>query len=135
MDETKAFSIVSALANGVNPLTGEVFPADSPYQTADVVRALFLVLWILERRPKPRSRASTADNAGKPWSSDEDQRLLTQFDEGMSIADLARGHLRTVAGIQARLEKHGRVTPAMNASARRFADSNGRSRTADAPAG
>jgi hypothetical protein len=135
MDETKALSIVSALADGVNPLTGEVFPQDSPYQTADVVRALFLVVRMLERRPKPRSRASTADNAGKPWSSDEDRRLLTQFDEGMSVPDLARNHLRTVAGIQARLERHGRITPAMNGSARRFADSNGRSRTTEVPAG
>lgn len=135
MDETKAFSIVSALADGVNPLTGEVFPADSPYQTADVVRALFLVVRILEKRPKPRSRASTADNAGKPWSSEEDQRLLAQFDEGMPVADLARSHGRTVAGIQARLERHGRITPAMNASARRFADRDSRARQADSSAG
>lgn len=42
MDEMKALAIVSTLANGVNPLTGEIFPADSPYQTVDVVRALFL---------------------------------------------------------------------------------------------
>jgi hypothetical protein len=30
MDETRAVAIVSALADGVNPLTGEIFPVDSP---------------------------------------------------------------------------------------------------------
>ena len=40
MDEQKALNIVTALANGVNPQTGEVFPGDSPYQSAEIVRAL-----------------------------------------------------------------------------------------------
>ena len=92
MDETRAFSIVSALANGVNPLTGEVFPADSPYQTAEVVRALFLVSRMLEARTKSRSRPDVPGNAGKPWTAEEDQRLLQEFDRGTVIAELARSH-------------------------------------------
>jgi hypothetical protein len=110
MDEARAVSIVSALANGVNPATGEIFPADSPYQTADVVRALFLVTRLLEAKAaKTRERPATAGNAGKPWNSDEDQKLLREFDRGVGIADLAHAHGRTPAGIQARLEKHGRL--------------------------
>lgn len=109
MDESRAFSIVSALANGVNPLTGEVFPADSPYQTAEVVRALFLVSRMLEAPAKSRVRSSVPGNAGKPWTAEEDQQLLQEFDRGIVIAELARSHGRTTAGIQARLEKHGRV--------------------------
>lgn len=42
MDNAKALFTLSALANGVHPDTGEVFAADSPYQTADVVRALYV---------------------------------------------------------------------------------------------
>lgn len=121
MDETKAMSIVSALANGVNPITGEVFPTNSPYQTAEVVRALFLAARILESRQKARPKTTAADNAGKPWSVDEDRRLLTAFDSGTAIADLARTHGRTTAGIQARLEKHDRIAPS-EPSARRFPD-------------
>ncbi|HEY5809255.1 MAG TPA: hypothetical protein VIT67_14875 [Povalibacter sp.] len=109
MDETRAFSIVSALANGVNPLTGEVFPADSPYQTAEVVRALFLASKMLEAGTRSRPRPAVPGNAGKPWTADEDQRLLQEFDRGTVIAELARSHGRTTAGIQARLEKHGRI--------------------------
>src|SRR5688572_18443227 len=40
MDDNRALAIVSALANGVNPQTGEIFEVDSPYQSVDVIRAL-----------------------------------------------------------------------------------------------
>ncbi|MFL6549488.1 MAG: hypothetical protein ACJ8OJ_12390 [Povalibacter sp.] len=110
MDENKALAIVSALANGVNPLTGEVFPPESPYQTADVVRALFLVSSLLESRAKPKSRTTgLPGNAGKPWTTEEDHQLLQEFDRGSPLATLAQAHGRTTAGIQARLEKHGRL--------------------------
>lgn len=119
MDESKAFTIVSALANGVNPLTGEVFPPDSPYQTADVVRALFLVGKVLESRLKAKPKTGLPGNAGKPWSPEEDQRLLNEFDRGASVASLAQAHGRTTAGIQARLEKHGRLQPSTESASTR----------------
>lgn len=112
MDDIKALSIVSALANGVNPQTGQIFDVDSPYQSADVIRALYIAVRALETttRTKPRpGRERTASNAGKPWTEAEDVQLLDRFDAGLSIADLARNHDRTSAGIQARLERHGRL--------------------------
>ena len=111
MDEAKASTIVSALANGVNPLTGEIFNADSPYQAPDVVRALYVSLRALESsgRQRPRSRERMPGNAGKPWSDEEDKRLLDEFERGRPLAELAHLHERTLAGIQARLEKHGRL--------------------------
>ncbi len=111
MDDNKALGIVSALANGVNPQTGEVFDVDSPYQTADVIRALYVAVRALETttRTKVRARARLPANAGKPWTEQEDRELLEKFDEGTSIAELAKAHDRTAAGIQARLERHGRL--------------------------
>lgn len=109
MDETKALTIVSALAEGINPHTGEEFPPDSPYQTADIVRALLVAGRVLEARAKARSRTRLPSNAGKRWTPEEDQKLLTQFDAGGSVADLAQALGRTPVGIQARLEKHGRL--------------------------
>jgi hypothetical protein len=111
MDEARALSIVSALANGVNPQTGEVFDRDSPYQSADVVRALFVAARALQAQPAARRRADAPANAGKPWNDNEDADLLREFDRGLPIADLAQKHGRTPVGIQARLEKHGRVPP------------------------
>ncbi|HEY0940529.1 MAG TPA: hypothetical protein VGE08_10570 [Steroidobacter sp.] len=112
MDDNKALAIVSALANGVNPQTGEIFEADSPYQSPDVIRALYVAVRALEmtNRTKTRnSRARTPTNAGKPWSEQEDRELLERFDSGLSVPQLAQAHDRTFAGIQARLERHGRL--------------------------
>jgi hypothetical protein len=109
MDEAKALTIVAALANGVNPLTGEIFPADSPYQSADVVRALYCALRLFESGKRRMPRAELPRNAGKPWSEEEDQRLLEAFDRGQPLEALAQAHARTRAGIQARLERHGRL--------------------------
>lgn len=113
MDEAKALTIVAALANGVNPLSGEVFATDSPYQSADVVRALYCAMRSLEAGARRRDRAAlqAPSNAGKPWNEEEDARLLSEFDRGRSLAELAQQHARTQAGIQARLEKHGRLPP------------------------
>lgn len=112
MDDNKALSIVSALANGVNPQTGEMFEVDSPYQAADVIRALYVAVRALEmsNRSKTRGiRARMPANAGKPWAEQEDVELLEKFDSGLSLAQLAQAHDRTLAGIQARLERHGRL--------------------------
>lgn len=111
MDDNKALDIVSALANGVNPYTGEVFDMDSPYQSADVIRALYMAVRALEvTGSKARSKqARLPANAGKPWSEQEDLELLEKFDEGQSVAQLAQVHDRTLAGIRSRLERHGRL--------------------------
>ena len=112
MDDIKALGIVSALANGVNPQTGEVFDVDSPYQSADVIRALYVAVRALETTTRTKlrpGRTRLPSNAGKPWTEAEDLELLERFDEGLSIAELARTHDRTPAGIQARLERLGRL--------------------------
>lgn len=112
MDDDKALAIVSTLANGVNPQTGEVFDIDSPYQSADVVRALYVAVRALEninRRRARNNRTRLPANAGKPWTAQEDLELLEKFDAGEAVAQLAQLHDRTLAGIEARLERHGRL--------------------------
>ncbi|HKU13773.1 MAG TPA: hypothetical protein VJQ52_05220 [Steroidobacteraceae bacterium] len=113
MDEARALAIVSALANGVNPLTGELFAAESAYQSPDVIRALYCAQRALEAAGRRRVRAQSAatSNVGKPWSEDEDRQLLSAFDGGRPLAELAQAHGRTRGGIQARLIRHGRLAP------------------------
>jgi len=111
MDATQAHQIISALADARDPTTSEKVEA-SVLQHGDVIRALHMALRALETsvRSKVRnSRARTPANAGKPWTEQEDRALLEKFDEGLSIAELARAHDRTPAGIHARLARHGRV--------------------------
>jgi hypothetical protein len=122
MDDQQALRIVSALANGANPNTGEIFAADSPYQSPDVIRALFIATRALEKsasrsiapmsaKPAPPERNAVSGNAGKPWSADEDRQLLAEFDAGKSLNEIAQTHGRTHGGVRARLEKHGRLEP------------------------
>jgi hypothetical protein len=112
MDEARALTIVAALASGVDPLTGELFAVDSPYQSPDVIRALYSAARALEATGRRRRGPNGAiSNAGKPWSEDEDQLLLSAFDDGRPLAELAQAHGRTRGGIQARLIRHGRLAP------------------------
>lgn len=137
MDDIQASRILSALANGTDPNTGEIYPPDSPYQSPEVVRALFLAIRTLQDRKNPAANQSLSHasnpspnpsssparqgaasarhpagaNVGKNWSNDEDQKLLAAFDAGKSLSELAQMHGRTQNGVRARLEKHGRLEP------------------------
>jgi hypothetical protein len=110
MDEIKAAEILKSLATGVDPGVGAGMPADSPLQSPDVVRALFLAAESLEARVRlARRNTNLPRNAGKPWSKEEDDRLLAGFDGGIAVEALVTAHERTRAGIEARLVKHGRL--------------------------
>lgn len=128
MDDRQALSIVSALAYGANPITGEMFPSDSPYQAPEVIRALFVAMRALEAKVGGQMTADTTvasksltaptkeprpaqGNAGKPWTADEDARLLAAFDANTPLAEISKAHGRTQGGVRARLEKHGRLEP------------------------
>lgn len=111
MEAVRAAEILKALSNGADPCTGKVFPPDSPYQQADTVRALLMGVEALaparqqQKRPNPQP-----ENAGKPWEEDEEKKLISEFEKKMPVPAIAREHKRTVAGINARLEKLGKIT-------------------------
>ena len=69
MNQSEALNVVRSLANGVDPSSGEVFPAQSPYQRADIVRALFVAAEALERSERfSRRREDLPSKAGQPWT-------------------------------------------------------------------
>jgi len=118
MEREAALKIIQQLANGIDPHSGEVFRADSPYQHPDTVRALFTAVRALEDQSAPRQRAAGAgnapQNAGKPWSGDEDKALTAAFDAGKQIPELATQHQRSRFAIEARLAKLGKIEPPAN---------------------
>jgi hypothetical protein len=119
MDDIKAAEILKSLAAGVDPSGGASLAADGPLQSPDVVRALFIAAETLETRTRlARRNANLPRNAGKPWSGEEDERLLAGFDGGVALEALAAAHERTRAGIEARLVKHGRLEAEQAAGAR-----------------
>jgi hypothetical protein len=78
-----------------------------------VIRALYCAVRALEAagRRRTRGQSPASNNAGKPWTEDEDRQLLAAFDGGRPLAELAQVHGRTRGGIQARLVRHGRLMP------------------------
>ncbi len=110
MNSAEALGLVRSLANGVDPMSGEVFAPDSPYQRADTVRALFTAVVALEKYERTdRRKAQLPAKAGNPWSEDEDRKLLASFDAGRGLVELAASLERTQAGVRARLVKYGRL--------------------------
>ncbi len=104
MDITRAKEIVSALAEGIDPTTGEVLPEDSVYNKGEVVRALYAVL---DRLETVKPKRSLPKNAGKPWTSEEDAKLKNCFESGMSKKELCAEFERTSGSISSRLVRLG----------------------------
>ncbi|MBW3665156.1 MAG: hypothetical protein KY469_18840 [Actinobacteria bacterium] len=72
------------------------------------------------RRPRLRAVDDTGDrdevverarernaNAFRSWTRDEERQLVTAFEDGASLADLAREHGRSQRAIEMRLQKLG----------------------------
>ncbi len=106
MDISRAKEIVSALAEGIDPITGELLPEESVYNKGDVVRALYTVLDVLGKK-KPKK--NLPENAGKPWSDELDQRLKDVYNSGISVKEIAKEMGRTTGSISSRLVKLGLV--------------------------
>lgn len=106
MDIIRAKEIVRTLADGVDPTTGEILPAESVYNTPEVIRALFTILEQVEHD----STNATTDplrNAGKPWTPAEDDKLCDEYLSKSKISDIAREHGRSYGAIESRLEHLG----------------------------
>lgn len=100
MDITRAKEIVSALAEGVDPTTGEILPDNSICNKGEVVRALYTVLNSLDEK-KPKK--NMPQNAGKPWTKEDEDLLVDLYQSGATKKDICKTLQRTATGIAARL--------------------------------
>ncbi len=111
MEIQEALKIVKALADGVNPETGEILPTDLIYQNPQNVRALHRAVGALEfLEERERHRRLLPKNAGTPWSAQEDAQVCDELRSGTDFQQIARTHNRTVASIVARLVRLGKVS-------------------------
>ncbi|MET1054617.1 MAG: hypothetical protein ABWY16_04855 [Pedobacter sp.] len=101
-DHDRYFPILQLLADGVNPVSGDVFPAGSIYQQPEIIRALF---YAVNEVRSGVGNTKRGGNQGKPWSPEEEELLIQQFHEEMKISEIARVHERTTGSIRARLVK------------------------------
>jgi len=49
-------------------------------------------------------------NAGKPWTDIEEEKLLDEFDSGMTTSAIAKEHGRSKGAIESRLADLGKIT-------------------------
>ena len=127
MDRERAIAIARALADGVDPVTGEVFPPDSPYSQPDIVRALYTLVLDAQarstptsaRRKPPRPTTEGQEAGWQPWAREEDERLAATWNSGdQNISSLAREHRRSRGAITSRLKKLGLLIEATNGPGR-----------------
>jgi hypothetical protein len=110
MENSKAIEILGNLADGIDPFTHILFPPDSPYQQADVVRALFLALEALKAPQSPRKASGPARPASaRLWTPEEEQRLRDAFAAQKPVSEIAAAHERTTGAITARLIRLGLI--------------------------
>ncbi len=78
MTPLEAKKVIDALANGIDPETGEMLPSQTPFNSPSVIRALFVAVKALENAAKRVERdTSLPGNAGRSWNEREDKALLS----------------------------------------------------------
>lgn len=99
MDINRAKEIIAVLAEGIDPTSGEVLPYDHVCNKGEIVRALYVALDAMEAKPKRKQ----PENAGKPWTKDDENLLINLYRSGASKQDLCTTFQRTATSIAARL--------------------------------
>lgn len=120
MEQDKAYSVLEALANGVDPITGECFSDDSPYNQPEVIRALFFIL--RNKPPKKKVKKSLEEkqqenlekglpmNYGLPWTQESVYSVIKDFQANMAIDTIAEKMARKPNSIIGLLKKQGAIT-------------------------
>ena len=116
-------TILKALANGINPDTGELLSRSSVAHTPDMIRLLFALseefVQLPEKKkvklsPEERQQKNIAE--GKPaksffpWSDEEKCQLEEYFRQGKTPEMLSREFQRSVRAVAIQLEKMGLIT-------------------------
>jgi hypothetical protein len=116
VNRTELVDVLSALASGVHPGTGEAFAEDSPYNDPRVIRALFGSLELIQTPPHRLPRKSLEEinrQEGRPlrsnmrWTEDEDRELLSLIEQGNLTGEIAATFERTQGAIHSRLQRRG----------------------------
>ena len=100
MDIVRAKEIISALAEGVDPTTGEVLPDNSVCNKGEIVRAFYAVLNHLDEK---KSKKNMPANAGKPWTKEDEDLLVSLYRSSTPKREICKTLQRTESGVAARL--------------------------------
>ena len=127
MSPERAVEIIENLVDGIHPLTGEILPESNICEETNIVDALNCAIRVLNERivaeraieeyrrqqireateKENKAKRRLHDNAGKPWSPEDDAELLKQYKAGVSVTEIAKRYKRTKGAIRARLVRLG----------------------------
>lgn len=106
MDLQRAKELLASLADGIDPLTGEVLPEESVCNKAEIVRAFHCILSALPSKQKKKQ----PENAGKPWTAEDDAALCSMYDAGSAKKEMCAFFKRSEGGIASRLVRLGKIS-------------------------
>lgn len=108
MDIERAKEILTGLAQGIDPLTGELLSKDHVCNQAEIIRAFYCILGELDKS-KDKPEKKQPENAGKPWIQEDDAYLCKMFDEGVSRREMCSYFKRSGGAIASRLVRLGKI--------------------------
>ena len=108
MDIVRAVEVLSILADGINPITGEILPDSDICNQVEVVRALHKVLSYLNNAEISPGK-NKPENAGKPWTDSEKENLEEEYRSGLKISEIAKIHGRSRGSIESKLAQMGLI--------------------------
>lgn len=117
MSPNEAKLILESLAHGRDPESGHALSALDILEDPEVIRALFIAAKALDDLSKEsigkkainglpstkKHEKKRPNNAGKPWTTEEDNELISSFEGETTIKEIAAKHGRTIGAISARL--------------------------------
>jgi len=102
--------VILQLVKGINPATAEIFDKDHVCLNDKVSEALIYVLGILDKEEKRLERKNKLPiNAGKKWTKELDDELISFYDKGYPIEEIMTLVNRTKGAIMSRLQKLGKI--------------------------
>ena len=121
MEQLDARQVLQRLVQGFDPVTGEVLPPGTVLHQAEVIGALLAAIAALESyAARTRRRAQLPQNVGRPWTAAEEQQLTAAFRSGEPLTQIAGRHCRTLAAIEARLERLGLLSAEQRVTRNRY---------------
>ena len=114
MDISRCVAVLSGLADAADPDSGKLCSREdliAREETIDALRAAIVFLGSMSEKGYSRPRV----NRGRAWTSDEESRLVREYDAGRSISELSQQLQRSSSAVQARLMRLGKIeAPEMN---------------------
>ena len=111
MTTDRATEILRCMANGVDPITGEILETDHPCNSPEVVRALCTAIRAMSGTDNADTshyvRKNVKLNAGRPWTDADLDALKSMYQDGDSMDSICAKLQRRERGVLKQLERLG----------------------------